>query len=279
MNCSEVHDLLSDYYDNELSDDLREAVRFHLKTCTHCAGEIGAFEKISQLAGNLSNPVPPSELWGELETRLQNELKPMSRIVEQPGSRTPLKRIPKYSLLLVATTLLLVIGVCYLYHEQTSHLHSSSVFIQYVAAFVHNPDSAQQILLKNYQNDFVSPEQAVKLLGYEPAIVRSLPAGYEMQASYVMKMPCCTCLQTICKRKDGSSLVIFEHDDETPEWFEGQSKINTSCNGEKCCLVNLEQRIAASWKHDKRHVTVIGIRDVSEVNELIAWSNPSRKKL
>ena len=85
-------------------------------------------------------------------------------------------------------------------------------------------------------------------------------------------------MQSFCRRGDGSTLVIFEHDDEeTTEWFGGRPEITTSCNGERCCLVELDDRIAASWKRGKRHMTLIGVQDVAEVNQMVAWLDEKRR--
>ncbi len=281
MNCSEIQNLLSAYHDGELSSEIREDIVAHLQSCQSCSSELAMFEQISTLAAELDSPVPPSNMWDELEMRLQEESNRKRQSISQLSTSSVLNRLQKYSLLFVAAMLFLAVGIGYLNrgdNGQGTHHHSSPVFNQYLTAFKNDPDSAQQILLKNYQNTLVKPDQAVKLLGYQPAVASRLPAEYEIESSYVMKMPCCTCLQTVCKRKDGSRIVIFEHDDETPEWFEGQERKTEICSGEECCLINLDRQIAASWKRDKRHITVIGIRDMSEVNELIAWSGQTVKK-
>ncbi len=283
MNCSQIQNLLSDYYDHELSSDTNQEMEAHLSTCESCAESLTAFENLTQLMGNLSEPVPPANMWSELELRLQEEEAQGDQVVSPAVSHSRIDLLKKYSLLIVAATFLFTVSIGYLnqpnnVHHAHDHGQSNTVFKQYLTAFENNPDSAQQILLKNYQNDLVNPHQAVKLLGYQPAVATSLPAGYEIEASYVMKMPCCTCSQTICRRKDGSQIVIFEHDDETPQWFEGQPKKNMICDGKTCCLVNLDSQMAASWQHGKRHITVIGIHDEQEVDKLIAWSDQASNK-
>ncbi len=281
MNCSQIQNLLSDYYDHELSSDINQEMEAHLSTCESCTESLTAFENLTQLTGNLSEPVPPANMWNELELCLREEAGQTDQIVSSvvPYSRFGL--LKKYSLLIVAATFLFTVSIGYLNqskNEHHAHHNSSAVFKQYLTAFENNPDSAQQILLKNYQNDLVNPHQAIKLLGYLPAVATSLPAGYKVEASYVVKMPCCTCSQTICRRKDGSLIVIFEHDEKTPQWFEGQPKKNMICNGKRCCLVDLDSQMAASWQHGKRHITVIGINDEQEVDKLIAWSDQASNK-
>lgn len=105
-----------------------------------------------------------------------------------------------------------------------------------------------------------------------------MPDGYSVDSTYVMKMPCCTCVQCLCTRSDGSTIAIFEHDDEeAKEWFGDRPEMSANCNGKQCMLVELDDRIAASWKHDKRHFTVVGLRDVAELTNLVAWFDDRKR--
>ena len=84
-------------------------------------------------------------------------------------------------------------------------------------------------------------------------------------------MPCCTCVKAVCKRQDGSTLVLFEHDDEKTEWF-GQRTTNMAmCGDTECCLVDLDSSIAATWKRGSRSMTAVGVRDKAEVTKLASW--------
>ena len=116
------------------------------------------------------------------------------------------------------------------------------------------------------------------LVGYRPAVANGLPEGYSVESTYVMTMPCCTCVQCLCKRSDGSTIAIFEHDDEeTKEWFGDRPETLANCGGYRCSVVELEGHIAASWLRGKRHITVVGVRDVAELAELVAWFDESNQ--
>ena len=54
MNCSEIQNLLSDYYDDELSAELRANVDAHLEKCSDCATELAGFENLSSLASGIA---------------------------------------------------------------------------------------------------------------------------------------------------------------------------------------------------------------------------------
>jgi hypothetical protein len=108
-------------------------------------------------------------------------------------------------------------------------------------------------------------------VGYRPAVSEGLPEGYSLASTSVLKMPCCTCVKAVCKRQDGSTLVLFEHDDEKTEWFGERQSNMAMCGDKECCLVDLDSSIAATWKQGSRSLTAVGVRDVDEVNTLVSW--------
>ncbi len=123
-----------------------------------------------------------------------------------------------------------------------------------------NPDQAERLLLDKYDGKVVAPEQAIHLVGYRPAVADGLPEGYTLASTSVLKMPCCTCFKAVCKRKDGSTLVLFEHDDEKTAWFGGRPETMATCGDTECCLVDLDSNIAATWREGTRSVTAVGRR-------------------
>jgi hypothetical protein len=66
-------------------------------------------------------------------------------------------------------------------------------------------------------------------------------------------------------------LVLFEHDDEETEWFGDRPSNMATCGDKECCLVNLDESIAATWRRGSRWVTAVGVRDEAEVSELVTW--------
>jgi len=281
MNCSDVQALLSAYHDGELADDQRSRLSDHLDTCTDCAKELANFESLSRMATALSTPAPPEQLWNQLESRIERQSEhepPISRSVDQSRSWA----FSALGQLALAATVFVAVGIAWFTYQSWfthgTHDHFTSEFGQYLDAFRHDPDAAQYMLLANYENQLVDPDQAIQQLGYRPVVAGGLPAGYTLESTHVMKMPCCKCVQSICKRSDGSTLAIFEHDDkETTNWFGDRPEITASCNHKQCCLVELDDQIAASWRHSTRHVTLIGVRDVAEVSQMVAWLDEKKR--
>lgn len=274
MNCSEVKTLLSAYYDGELPDALRARVSEHLDHCADCSQELRGFERLSRIAGTLSSPTPPEHLWKRIETELDQGLD-----VER-SPRTQMDASTRRSLSLprsfiLAATVLVAVGIGWFawqgWFTTDHHDHFTAEFGHYLAEFRRDPAAAQQFLLAQYEHHRVEPEDAIERIGYRPVVADGVPPGFSIASTHVMKMPCCTCVQCVCQRSDGSALVIYEHNDDDPRWFGNRPSITVSCDGKKCSLVELEDSIAVSWKHGNRHITLIGIRDVAEVAKLVAW--------
>ena len=49
MNCERVRELMSAYYDRELTPDLETEVREHLERCPDCVEQLAQFKELSKL--------------------------------------------------------------------------------------------------------------------------------------------------------------------------------------------------------------------------------------
>ena len=273
MDCTEVKELLSAYFDEELASEERIAVAEHLAGCGECSSELAGFEKLSGMARELDSPMPPAQMWLQLERQLDET--PLKQRV-QLASRRSLWSLPTSRLVAVAATLFVAVGLGWVGYSawlgHGEHDGFTAEFGQYLDEFHRDPAAAQQFLLAKYESQEVNAQNAVSLVGYRPVVLDGLPDGYSAESAHVMKMPCCTCVQCVCTRSDGSTIAIFEHDDdETEEWFSDRPAMSMNCHGKQCSLVDLNDRIAASWKRDNRHITVVGLRDVAELTDLVAW--------
>jgi len=269
MDCSTVRELLSAFYDGELQGEQKTRVSEHLICCSDCAQRLAMFENLSAMTAGLAYVAPPEHIWSELQGQLANT--PSDTPAENP-QRFSSAGLGAWAL---ATTILVVIGVSWLAIEFSSgdkdQTHFTAEFGNYLKEFHDDPDAAGRFLVQKYDGKPVDAEEAEKTLGYEPIVFKGLPPGYMVQSTHVLKMPCCVCVHCLCKRSDGTSVAILEHDKEEPGWFGNRPAIQAKCNGQHCRLVELNSHIATSWKLDKRHVTLIGVRDVNEAGELVAW--------
>jgi len=267
MNCSEVQDLLSAYHDGELITDTKSNVGEHLGRCSKCAQELAQFERLTMMASALNTPVPPETIWSQLEQQLNHQS------VDETSGTKPVAQISRRSFLVpglvaLAATIVVAVGIITYesWFESREHKRFAAEFERYIKEFRRDPRAAQQILLASYGNQLVDPERAVEQVGYRPAIAKGLPTGYTLGATRVIKMPCCTCTQSVCQRNDGSTLAIFEHGDD-------------SCDEEHCCLIELDDQIASSWRRGTRHITLIGVRDDAEVGQMIAWLDKEKQSI
>ena len=259
MDCSEVKELLSAYDDNELPSDMRNAVAVHLESCDECANEQEYFRRLSLMAKELVHPEPPVNIWQQLEEKLEVEYGGQSERLTWSDWLSE-KRKPLFGLCL-ATAAALFIAVGWIgsrYWVEHGDHEMAAVFEEYLEEFNLNPVKAQQILLSHYQGQMVDAEQAIHTVGYRPVVADGMPEGFSIGKTYVMKMPCCTCVQCLCQRSDGTTLAIFEHDDDEPDWFGSRAEQEMDCDGTHCNMVNLDKGLAASWKRGKRYITIIG---------------------
>lgn len=277
MNCNEVKNLLSAYFDGELNGELHEQVRQHVEGCADCRKELDGFDRLSQFASSSTISPPSSELWRRIETGLDSDDAPTTTSRPSTSPRSATSWSTRRWAVLAATVLVAVsvgvVGYRSLFPSNEHHQHHQfvAVFGEYLDRFKSDPYDAQSFLLSKYQHESVQPESAVDRVGYRPVVADGLPDGYSLVSTHVMKMPCCTCVQCLCRRVDGTTLAIFEHDEDEPEWFGARPTVNVTCQSKQCALVELPTSIAASWKSGKRHVTIIGAKDLAEVDSLVAW--------
>jgi len=273
MKCREAQELLSAYHDEELSGEARTSVAEHVHRCSRCGEEMAVFGEMSAMARGLDHPEPPDRIWTDIEAALDADRDgaPVGRPAAEP-KRFPRKWRP--SLLAAAAMILVATGVVWIasttWHAPGHHHELAADFGEFLEHFPNNPDRAQEVLLAKYDGQAVDLSQAAEQLGYRPAVAAGLPENYTLDAVYVLNMPCCTCVQTICRRDDGRVFAIFEHDEEQPVWFGDRPRIETQCRGCACSVIQADRGLVASWKGNKRQLTVVGARDLGEVTDLVA---------
>lgn len=266
MNCSAVQHNLSAYHDNELSPKLRADVEEHLHTCHDCSARLAAFREISRVAAELNDPTAPSGMWDELQMKLQRDAprrKP-SRLATAPTTLLP-RRLATAAIMLLAISAALGIWR----YQSSEQRQMGAVFGRFLDQFPHDLAAAQQVILMKYDGRAVTIDEATRQLRYRPALPTNADA-LRLEQMYVLRMPCCTCVETIYKNVDGEAFAVFEHHDEEPAWFSSRPMIRAHCGGLPTSIVQVDKHLAATWKHQDRYLTVVGARDVEQVASLIA---------
>jgi hypothetical protein len=281
MNCTQVQEQLSDYFDGELPPKGHRAVAEHLQRCSRCAAELAAFGELSSMAKQLTQPEMP-ELWTALEQQLDAEsgMAPRTAPASDPlcaterGTRPNGNRLRRHRRLLGLAALLLIgvgIGSLAIHeaHRRGREREMAAKFHQYLDAFDQDPERAHQILLASYPARQVDPNEPARELRHRPAVSK-LPPGYRLQTTYLVDMPCCQCVHALCRRADGSLLAVIEHDASQAVSYGNRPCHNAQCNGRETCFAQLNDRLAATWEADGHFITVIGARDADEVSLLMS---------
>lgn len=293
--CKSIHRDLSAYHDGELSSARVAVIASHVQQCADCAAELASFEVVSEALSAAPTGVVPERLW----SRIEHEL-PAGELSMPANPRWPLPRwVSRYpvALLSLAASLLILVGLgiwSSRWHgpsvdgQHAAHAHGDDLAVSgehmaefravmddYLQTLPSDAERAERMLLGKYGGQAVAPESAAQLVGYRPIIAGGLPAGYSLASTSVLQMPCCTCFQAVCRRSDGSTLVLFEHDDNELGWFDQGRATMERCGDKDCCLVELDSNIAATWRQGSRTVTAVGIQDQSEVARLVSWLDKS----
>jgi len=152
--------------------------------------------------------------------------------------------------------------------------HLAVSFDRYLKQFPANPDRAQHTLLAAYDSQTVSLREAEEQVRYRPAVANPLPPGYSLESVHLIRMPCCRCVEAVCRDADNRKLAVFEHAADQPIWFGHRPALTCRCNGRKTRLVQFEHRLAATWPTGKRFLTIVGLRDLSELTLLMKHLEP-----
>tara|TARA_R110002072_G_scaffold282552_1_gene445521 strand:+ start:21466 stop:22305 length:840 start_codon:yes stop_codon:yes gene_type:complete len=277
MNCNDTKERLSAFYDAELPEAEAAEVRQHLSSCAECSRQQKAFAGLSGMVQSLPQPPLPTSGWKEMQDQLS------SAEVAEPDTDSspvqPAERRPRMSsrfrravmvAATVAAALFVWLGSEY-WGGPSRHELMAADFAHYVENLQDNPEAAQRELLSQFNGSEIKPSVAARSVRYQPAAARTLPPDYTLESMYSLKMPCCDCLQTVCRRSDGSRIAIFEYAEEQPATYGNAQQTRMQCRDKSCCLINASEQLAVTWNDGGRQITVAGVRDQSEIETLVAW--------
>lgn len=264
MDCQTARELLSAYFDDELARQSADEVALHLENCVVCRQEIGRYRQLSNLAGQLKTIAGPDQ-FAELQVALKSSRGQC--LATRPWSTHT--RWKAAAVAATATVLLLLTVSSWFWYQHSHGMEAS--FNRFLVAFKRSPEQAENVLSEIYAGQAVSLGEAEKILKYRPVVDRGLPPGYSLASAYVIKMPCCVCLQAHLRSASGRSIAVFEHDGHQPHWFGNRPAIDTLCQGQPTRLIQLDGSVAATCRCGQRYLTVIGPQDLGEVDQLIGF--------
>lgn len=264
MQCQQVRELLSAFYDDELPHDQAEEVSAHIAGCAECAAELETFHKLSDLTERLDDPRPPRHVWPRIAAQLSTN--------QAAGESSTARPRRSRRAMLLSVCVLLLIGLAWAvnsrWHEHQHHEMAEN-FSRFLDTFGQAPDAAVEDLVHIYSGRPIAIADAARELKYQPAVMNGLPDDYDLAQACLLKMPCCLCLEVCYHRKSGGMICVFEHDDAQPAWFGNRPASSKVCSGKPTRLVPVDGHLAATWPHDRRHITVIGAKDADEVARLV----------
>ncbi len=276
--CTSIRGKLSAFYDGELDPRDRREVELHVESCPECRSMLKDFQRLSKLASEMRVDEPPEHIWTHLEKSLA------ARGLSPEGTRSPavvperqsrmavfrFRRLPPQVLAAAAAVLVVaafLVGYSLLSPDDHTLIRRE---ITWLAENL-NSDSVVSYLPQKYAGQTIDPNRFEQQYGYRPVAFRGLPQGYTVEQAHVMEMPCCRCIQTVCRKPDGSRVVILEHDDAVHGWMENSKTMN--CNGVQCRCAELDGKMIASLDQGGRAVTVIGDLKKEDLDQLVAsWS-------
>lgn len=275
MNCPEIQEQLSAYFDGELEGETLAALTRHLESCAACQAKLDGFRRLSALSAELRRSDERVGSWEALEHELAAAPATLRRAVLPAWIRG------RRATFALAAVVLVGFGVGWaMMGLISSRMHSEQVvadFHQYLDTFEESPSAAHEFLLARYDATAVDLDDVRQQVGYTPVVASASASHYPVHAVYVWRMPCCTCVECVWRRDDGTDLVIFEHDDQHGGWLDGRETALADCAGKQCRLLQVDGQVAASWRHGSRHLVVIGAHDEEEIATVVDWLHNSKQ--
>jgi Putative zinc-finger len=266
MRCAQVQELLSAFHDNELEPQTHTAVEQHLNECPICIQRLRELRQISLATRRLPEPIPPVQLLEKIEQRRAEE-------IEAGPAPLPSRRrtIFDRAVAFAAVAVVLLIGVAvWVLHGRDDSEHQAAADIGlFLVDYRRHPEQALHTLAAKYDGRQVGLREAERVIHFLPAATKTLPGAISLKSMYLLKMPCCLCVQSVYERPDKGLLVVFEHADEQPTWFGNRPAIKAKCNSMPVCIIQCDGELAVTWKSQKRFMTIVGARSVEEVADLI----------
>jgi len=269
MNCQEANSLMSALHDGELAPDERQAVEAHVASCATCSQRLESIRRLTGLVESTPVPGVPGSLLHKIEQSLAAPA-PFWTWWQFGLSR----RSAVGALLVAAAALAGFLVIWQLASPPHDHHEMVRDFGEFLAAYERGQPTADEMLAQKYHGKLVTEADATIALKRKTVAPPVLLANHQAAKRYLLKMPCCDCVQTVYSRNGVTSFVFFEHEKEQSEWFDARPMIRAECRGTVCCLVQLKEGLAATWPVAGGFVTVVGVPDIAELGSLVDELRP-----
>lgn len=305
MNCEHVCLNLSCYYDGEMDETESRQVAEHIAGCESCRCALISFQSLSAAVcscqgecGEDARGTMPT--WEQLAQRLNTgrvsnvdvDTAQTAVALNQTASRSRWYRMINYpaigvGLAIAASMLLLAVAqIDFGSAKSEIAVDLSSVIDRYSA----EPSEALAQLNQQYAGRTVGSGELNELLGYEPISAAELPGDVQLVSTSVLHLPVCSCqagkcvcgpagcncAAMLCRRSDGTELLVLEHcDSERVELSKRPVRLVNSPN-KRMQLFGADTNLIASWVANDHRLTAIGLRSENEAMSLRDYSVPKR---
>lgn len=291
MKCEQIKACLSSYYDDELDAWLVSEVEKHLPGCDECQCELRSFEQLSQCLAADVSAKPADDGWENICSRLDRLDRSCPVPITAPRVWAAPSRFQLTVAALAMAASLMTVAVLRTPPDQNivtvTQASAPLDLSEIVDLAAREPALALDAMAKRFQGQAVNAEEAEALLGYRPALVRSLPAETRLVSTQVLMLPnceceagkctCgpsgCNCAACLCKRKDGSEFLVLEHCRSQNISFGKFATQSLERDAGNLQLFGGADRLAASWIAQNRRLTAIGLKNVAEAQLLSATSD------
>ncbi|WP_253154435.1 zf-HC2 domain-containing protein [Stieleria tagensis] len=180
-------------------------------------------------------------------------------------------------------------------HSGHSHLGSKHIGSQFDgitainfqdAVLLQQSDTleAMRSLSTKYRGKEASVAQVVKDLGYKPSVASTLLDGAILVSTQLLQMPDCHCVEgecscgpgecncvaCVCQRPDGSTFMVVEQCRGQDVNF-GDLPVRRVQRGNRELHVSeSDQGLAVTWNSGRSRMTAIGLRELQELDPLLA---------
>ena len=287
MKCSDVCQRLSEYFDGEVPRAMKTAIAEHLAECQSCADELAAFGRLQQL---VQSPVtlPSHPTWQQYNEWTANP---------KPAAHRP-RLIRGWLATAAVLALVLLSALPLAISRLRGRGEHSTVSIDYREVLnVPSPEPSQiyQSLVQRFGNRTggEGPEATsdASLPSYTPNTWRTLPNGIRLISNELLTLPqckcaggqcrCgpqgCNCAASLCRRPNGSDLLIVEHCATQEVTFGPLKWQHANRDRVPIDMAATQGLLIATWISDHRRLTAIGVDNLDEAQTMSShWSSKPR---